>query len=66
METCLVSLTASNEKEWACSREDPRTLPPKDTTWADCELIRILTKAVEELGLEWSAPEEPACSHLDK
>lgn len=32
----------------------------------DSELIRILTKAVEELGLIWSALEEPAHSHLDK
>ncbi len=33
---------------------------------ADDELIRVMTKAVNELGLEWSLPEEPSCSRLDK
>ncbi len=30
------------------------------------ELIRIMTKAVNELGLEWSPPEEPSRSRLDE
>lgn len=32
----------------------------------DSELICILTKAAEALGLEWSAPEDPARSCLDE
>lgn len=32
----------------------------------DSELIRVLTRAVEELGLEWMAPEEPAHGLLDE
>ncbi|KAK2870971.1 hypothetical protein Q8A67_023498 [Cirrhinus molitorella] len=32
----------------------------------DTDLFRILTKAVEELGLEWSPPEEPSRGRLDK
>ncbi len=32
----------------------------------DSELIRILTKAVEDLGLAWSAPEEPTHGLLDE
>lgn len=32
----------------------------------DTELIRVLSKAIEELGLEWSAPEEPSRSRLDE
>ncbi len=30
------------------------------------ELIRVMTKAVNELGLEWSQPEEPSRSMLDE
>ncbi len=33
---------------------------------ADEELIRVMTKAVNKLGLEWSPPEEPFRSRLDK
>ncbi len=32
----------------------------------DDELIRVMTKAVNELGLEWSLPEEPSRSRLDE
>lgn len=32
----------------------------------DSQLIYILMKAVEDLSLDWSAPEQPARSHLDK
>ncbi len=32
----------------------------------DAELFRVLSKAVEELGLEWSPPEEPSRSRLDE
>ncbi len=33
---------------------------------ADEELIRVMSKAVNELGLEWSLPEEPSRSRLDE
>ncbi|KAL0195699.1 hypothetical protein M9458_009271, partial [Cirrhinus mrigala] len=32
----------------------------------DAELFRVLTRAVDELGLEWSPPEEPSRSLLDE
>ncbi len=32
----------------------------------DAELFRVLSKAVEELGLEWSPLEEPSRSRLDE
>ncbi|MGL4479546.1 MAG: hypothetical protein ACRCVK_15145, partial [Aeromonas veronii] len=32
----------------------------------DGELFRVLSKAVEDLDLEWAPPEEPPCSRLDK
>lgn len=32
----------------------------------DAELFCVLSKAVEELGMEWSAPEEPTRSCLDE
>ncbi len=33
---------------------------------ADEELIRVMTKAVNEIGLEWSSPEKPSRSRLDE
>lgn len=68
----LVSFGKTKEEAsadgWTCSGEDPGSLPPKESARAgvDSELLRILSKAVEDLGLEWSTPEEPACSHLDE
>lgn len=43
----------------------PSSAPPFFTSEVS-ELIHILMKAVEELGLEWSAPEEPGSSRLDE
>ncbi|KAA0714748.1 hypothetical protein E1301_Tti006412 [Triplophysa tibetana] len=49
---------------------DPAPLPSvkhsKPALGVDSELFRVLTKAVEELGLEWTSPEEPARSRLDE
>ncbi len=49
---------------------DPALLPPSSSCNArlrmDEELIRIMTKVVNELGLEWSSPEEPSRSRLDE
>lgn len=32
----------------------------------DNELVQVLSKAVEELGLDWASPEEPTRSRLDE
>lgn len=41
----------SDTEEWACSDEDLDTLSSSQPTWpsVDSELIRVLTKAVEDL-----------------
>ncbi|ROI83726.1 hypothetical protein DPX16_14668 [Anabarilius grahami] len=43
---------------------------PKETEEAGCkidaELLRIFSRTVEELNLNWSFPEEPAHSRLDE
>ncbi|ROI16371.1 Cyclin-dependent kinase 10 [Anabarilius grahami] len=59
-----MSLAASDEAVgWAGESEDPIPLPslePIDhSTGMDAELFRVLSKAVEELDLEWAPPEEP-------
>ncbi|ROL48564.1 hypothetical protein DPX16_12180 [Anabarilius grahami] len=66
-----MSLAASNEAEgWTGESEDPVPLPslePIDhSTGMDAELFRVLSKAVEELDLEWAPPEEPSRSRLDE
>ncbi|KAI2646209.1 ORF V: Enzymatic polyprotein [Labeo rohita] len=54
------------------SVNDPAPLPSADTsgprigTGMDTELFHVLTRAVDELGLEWSPPEEPSHSLLDE
>ncbi len=49
---------------------DPALLPSSASRnarlRADEEFIRVMTKAVNKLGLEWSPPEEPFRSRLDK
>ncbi len=46
----------------------PSRLPAPNAAKAgmDAELFRVLSKAVKELGLEWSPPEEPSRSRLDE
>ncbi|KAL0173136.1 hypothetical protein M9458_033447, partial [Cirrhinus mrigala] len=67
-----MSLAASDAKELSGSVNDPAPLPSTDTsdprtkTGMDAELFRVLTRAVDELGLEWSPPEEPPHSLLDE
>ncbi len=62
LDDCL-SLAASDTEELSGSVADPALLPSSASRnarlRADEELIRIMTKAVNELGLEWSPPEEP-------
>lgn len=57
-----LSLTTS-EKDWARSPEE-RSEVEGHAAFQD-ELVRILTKAVSGLGLEWESPDEPAKSKLD-
>ncbi len=60
----LLFLAASDAEELSCSVTDPALLPLSSShnarLRADEELIRIMTKAVNELRLEWS----PLRSHL--
>ncbi len=66
----ILSLAASDAEELLGSVTDPALLPSSASRnarlRADEELIRIMTKAVNELGLEWSPPEEPSRSRLDE
>ncbi len=75
MPACLemddsLSLVASDAKELSGSVTDPALSPLSSSCNSrlrmDEELIRIMTKAVNELGLEWSPPEELSRSRLDK
>ncbi|KAL0163784.1 hypothetical protein M9458_039537, partial [Cirrhinus mrigala] len=67
-----MSLAASDAEELSGSVNDPAPLPSAETsdsrtrTGMDAELFRVLTRAVDELGLEWSPPEEPPHSLLDE
>ncbi len=57
-----LSLAASDAEELLGSVADPALLPSSASCCArmkpDDELIRVMSKAVNELGLEWSPPEE--------
>ncbi len=65
-----MSLIASDAEERLCSTADcaPSSCaePSDSKPGLDAELLRILSKAVEELELEWSTPEKPICSRLDE
>ncbi len=63
-----MSLVASDAEELWGSVTDPAPsgLPAPSAAKARMELFRVLSKAVEELGLEWSPPEEPSRSRLDE
>ncbi|KAL0204019.1 hypothetical protein M9458_002037, partial [Cirrhinus mrigala] len=67
-----MSLAASDTEELSGSVNDPAPLSSADTsgprtgTGMDAELFRVRTRAVDELGLEWSPPEKPSCSLLDE
>ncbi len=66
----IMSLAASDAEELSGSVTDPAPsrLPAPSAAKAgmDAELFCVLSKAVEELGLEWSPPEEPSRSRLDE
>ncbi len=65
-----LSLAASDAEELSGSVTDPALLPPSSSRSArprtDDELVRVMSNAVGELGLEWSPPEEPSRSRLDE
>ncbi len=65
-----MSLVASDAEELSGSVTDPAPsglpVPSAAKAGMDAELFRVLSKAVEELGLEWSPPEEPSRSRLDE
>ncbi len=65
-----MSLVASDAEELSGSVTDPAPsgLPAPSAAKAgmDAEIFRVLSKVVEELGLEWSPPEEPSRSRLDE
>ncbi len=63
-----LSLAASDAEELSGSVTDPALLPPSSSrsTRTDEEFVRVMTKAVSELRLEWSPPEEPSHSRLDE
>lgn len=48
-----MSLTSSEAEEWCASGEEPEALPSSQPSWPepDSELIRVLSKGVEDLGL---------------
>ncbi len=62
------SLAASDAEDILGSSIDPDPLPSMDPSDAKTgmELFRVLSRAVEELGLEWSTAEEPTRSRLDE
>ncbi len=65
-----LSLAASDAEELSGSVADPALLLSSASRSArlkaDDELIRVMTKAVNELGLEWSPTEEPSRSRLEE
>ncbi len=67
---CALPFSSSDAEELSGSVTDPAPsgLPAPSAAKAgmDAELFRVLSKAVEELGLEWSPPEEPSRSRLDE
>ncbi|KAK2887454.1 hypothetical protein Q8A67_015682 [Cirrhinus molitorella] len=62
-EVDLMSILASEREDWAGSEADQ--LDSAGTPDLQEELMRVLSKAVQELELTWSPPEEPARSKLD-
>lgn len=64
-----MSLAASDAEELSGSPDPAPSMssePNRSKLGIDAELIRVLSRAVDELGLDWSPPEEPARSRLDE
>ncbi len=64
-----ISVAASAREEWS-NQELGYTAPhgcdAGDFHHSDVELLSVLSKAVDELGLEWAPPAERARSRLDE
>ncbi len=58
-----MSISASEKEDWAGS--EPDHLDSSEPSDLQEELMRVLFKAVQELELTWSPPEEPVRSKLD-
>ncbi len=64
-----ISVAASAREEWSNSLLDytaPHGSDAGDLHHSDVKLLSTLSKAVDELGLKWAPPVEPARSHLDE
>ncbi len=58
-----MSISASEKEDWAGS--EPEQLSSSEPSDLQEELMRVLSKAVQELELTWNPPEEPVRSKLD-
>ncbi len=64
-----ISVAASAREEWSNSPLDytaPHGSDTGDLHHSDVELLSLLSKAVDELGLEWAPPAELTRSRLDE
>ncbi len=64
-----ISVAKSAREEWSNSPLDytaPHGSDTGDLHHNDVELLSILSKAVDEFGLEWAPPAEPTRSRLDE
>ena len=60
------SILASDSEDWSLNSASSSIQESGRTrAGADAELMRLLTQAVDRLGLEWSLPKEPALNRLD-
>ncbi len=58
-----MSISASEREDWAGLETDQMDSPL--SSYLQEELMRVMSKAVKELELTWSPPEEPVRSKLD-
>ncbi len=58
-----MSISTSEKEEWAGS--EPEQSGSSEPSGLQEELMRVLSKAVQELELTWNPPEEPVRSKLD-
>ena len=61
------SLMASDSEAWSGSHRSASSTQESSKSRAsvDAELLRLLTKAVDQMGLDWSPPKAPAPNRLD-
>ncbi|CAM4514717.1 unnamed protein product [Leuciscus chuanchicus] len=62
------SLLASDSEEWSGYHRSASSTQEssRSRSSVDAELLRLLTKAVDQLGLDWSPPKAPAPNRLDR